>query len=56
MSLQIKIDLKEIARFLCKKCRAKLKQYLKEKVAEAISENMLNIDKMVGGVKNDADS
>jgi len=41
MSVQIRIDLKEIYRMLCEECRKKLVKYIKEKMDEEIIRRQL---------------
>ena len=39
--IQINIDLAEIYELLCKKCKIKLKKLIKDKIAEAQTEQLL---------------
>ena len=41
MSLRINIELREIYKRLCPKCKEKLKKLVQEKVAEALAEQIL---------------
>ncbi|MEM4535381.1 MAG: hypothetical protein QXV81_08185 [Ignisphaera sp.] len=41
MSVQIRIDLKEIYRMLCEECKKKLVKYIKEKMDEEIIRKQL---------------
>jgi len=41
MSIEIKVDLKEIYKMLCPECKKKLVNYIKEKMAEEIIRKQL---------------
>jgi len=41
MPLNVTISLKEIYELLCDECRKKLREYIKSKVAEAITKQIL---------------
>jgi len=41
VSLRINVDLKELYRRLCEKCKKKMLQYIKEKMDEAVLEQMI---------------
>jgi hypothetical protein len=41
VSLRINVDLKELYKRLCEKCKKKMLQYIKEKMDEAMLEQML---------------
>jgi len=41
MSVQIDVDLKELYNLLCKRCKKKMEKYIKNKIAEQLTTNLL---------------
>jgi len=41
MSLKVDIDWREVYKLLCRKCKIKLKQYVKNKIAEQLTDQLL---------------
>jgi len=41
MSLRVEINWREVYKILCKKCKEKLKQYIKTKLAEQLTDELL---------------
>jgi len=41
MSLKVDINWKEVYKLLCSKCKIKLKNYVKERIAEQLADELL---------------